>query len=218
MRIEFRPVDDLQQVVHSLEVSPHQPYHICAVTSSPSQLLYCDYKTNKIHRVDCSTAPPTPQGEIPIVHDGQKYVWDMCTSGDLLVVARGHDGVFAYTLDGGELKWKVSGRLLEMQLDIYVHGVTADDQGHLFVCDVKNRCVHALFGPDGKHLGMVVREEEQGLGKPYMAAWHSDSASLVVANVRVEVSKYLLSVISHQDQNTFPFFLTVTSTYNLFTN
>ena len=81
-KIDFRPVDNLKQVVHRLGVGPHEPSHLCAVTSSASQLLYCDGHTDKIHRVDCSTAPPTPQGEIPIVYDGQEEVSDMCTLGE----------------------------------------------------------------------------------------------------------------------------------------
>ena len=197
MQIDFTPADNLKQILHRLDVGPHWPSGICVVTSSPSQLLYCDCLTDKIHRVDCSTALPTPRGEIPIVHDRKKYVWDMCTSGDVLVVTKGSEGVFTYNLDGGELKWKVSGKLPGMQHDIFVHGVTADDQGHLFVCDGNNRCVHALFARDGKHLGVVVREGEQGLGKPYMAPWYSESASLLVANVRDGVCH--LSVFSHQD-------------------
>ena len=87
-------MDDLQQVMHRLDVSPHRPGPTCAVTSSSSQLLYCDGYTGKIHRVDCSTTPPTPRGEIPIAHDGQMYVFGICTLGDLLVVARGNH-VFA---------------------------------------------------------------------------------------------------------------------------
>ena len=77
MWIDFRPVDDLEEVVHRLDVSPHEPCTMCAVTSSPSQLLYC--KRSKVHRVDCSTVPPTPRREIdlPIVHDRPIVVRDM---------------------------------------------------------------------------------------------------------------------------------------------
>ena len=190
-------MDDLQQVVHSLDVSPHDPYRMCAVTSSPSQLLYCDYKTDKIHRVDCSTAPTTVQGEIPIVHDRKRKVLDMCTLDDLLVVARESDGVFAYALDGGELKWNVSGKLPGMQLDIDADRVTADEQGHLFESDGENRCVHVLSARDGIPPGVVARVGEQGVGEPDRVAWHGESASLIVAHEKDEV--YHLSVFSCQD-------------------
>ena len=197
MQINSRPVDDLKQVVHRLHVIPHRPSNICAVTSSLSQLLYCDDKTDKIHRVDCSTAPPTPRGEIPIAHDGQNYMYTMCTSGDLLVVARGGYGVFAHTLDGGELKWKVSGKLPGMEHEIKACRVAAGKQGHLFVYDIMNKCVHVLSARDGTHLGVVVREGQDGVGIPCKVAWHSESASL--SAVHWKDKAYHLSVFSGQN-------------------
>ena len=189
-------MDDLQQVAHSLEVSPNRLDAMCAVTSSPSQLLYYFRDTNKVHRVDCSTAPPTHQEETPIVYDGRQMgVWDMCTSGDLLVAIRWEEGIFAHTLPGGELRWMVSGKLPGMQDEICALGVTADDQGHLFACDRENRCVHVLSVRDGTHLGVVVREGDEGVGEPDRVAWHSDSASLIVANLKDE----LLSFFFGQD-------------------
>ena len=195
-RIDFRPVDNLKQVLHRLDVGPHQPSYICAVTSSPSQLLYRDNETGKIHRVDCSTVPPTPQGQIPIVHDGQ-YMYTMCTSCDPLVITSYGEGVFAYTLDGGELKWRVSGKLPGMEHEIHAYGVTADEQGHLFVSDWENECVHVLSARNGTHLGVVVREGQEGVGTPNNVAWHSESASLIV--VHWKDAFYHLSVFSGQD-------------------
>ena len=185
-------MDDLKQVVYRLDVDPHSPHAMCAVTSSPSQLLYCDYHTKKIHRAP-HLPPPTSQGEIPIVYDGEEEVLDMCTSHDLLVVARG-EGVFCYTLDGGELKWRVSGKLPGMEHEIKAWGVTADEQGCLFVCDVNNKCVHVLSARDGTHLGVVAREGEEGVGEPCNVTWHQESKSLVVAHKKYDV--YHLSILS----------------------
>ena len=191
-------MDDLKQVVHRLDVSPHEPSRMCTVTSSPSQLLYCDDETDKIHRVDCSTAPFTPQGDIPMVYDGEKYVLDMCTSRDLQLIASFYEGVFAYTLPGGELKWRVSGKLPEMMKKIEAKRLTADDQGHLFVCDQGNDCVHALSARDGSHLGVVVREGEEGVRTPYNVTWHQESKSLVVAHQK-DNTYWHLSVFSRQE-------------------
>ena len=215
MWIDFRPVDDLEEVVHRLDVSPHEPSHMCAVTSSPSQLLYC--KRSKVHRVDCSTVPPTRREiDLPIVHDRRIVVRDMCTSHDLMVVARGFDrvltflkgdggiseGVFTYSLPGGELKWKVSGKLPGMQREINARGVTADEQGHLFVCGVNNRCVHLLSARDGTHLGVVVRKGQEVVGKPTDVTWHQESKSLVMAHVtksKGNISIWHLSIFSCQE-------------------
>ena len=195
-KIEFRPVENLEQVVHSLDVTPHYPDYMCAVTSSPSQLLYWDKDSGKIHLVDCSTTPPTPQGEIPIVYDGKEDVSDMCTSRDLLVVARGVDGVFAYKLDGGELKWDILGELPGMHRDMSAVGVTADDNGHLFMCDENNRCVHVLSARDGAHLGVVVREWEEVSFRPQKVIYHRKSASVILAHEVHEM--YQLSVFSRK--------------------
>ena len=187
----------------SLDVTPHYPDYMCAVTSSPSQLLYWYKDSGKIHLVDCSTTPPTLQGEKPIVYGGKEDLSDMCTSRDLLVVARGVDGVFAYTLDvtpytlyGGKLKWEVSGELPGMHWDMSAEGVTADDNGHLFVCDEYNRCVHLLSAQDGAHLGAVVREWREVLVRPQKVIYHRKSASVIFAHEVEEM--YQLSVSSHE--------------------
>ena len=187
-------MDDLKQVVHRLDIRTRLLSGMCAVTSSPSQLLYCDAETGKIHWVDCSTTPPTLREEISTVYYMQKGVRGMCTSHDLLVVTRGREGVFCYTLDGGELMWKVSGKLPGMRVEICALGVTADDQGHLFFCNKSNECVHALSAQDGTHLGVVAREGEECVGQPWNVTWHQESKSLVVAHEKQYV--YHLSILS----------------------
>ena len=113
------------------------------------------------------------------------------------MISRERDGVFTYTLDGGELKWSVSGKLPGMQWEIMASRVTADEREHLFVCDGMNKCVHVLSARDGTHLGVVVWEVEEGLGTPHNVAWHSESASLIVVHWKDAV--YHLSVFSGQD-------------------
>ena len=102
--------------------------------------------------------------------------------------------MFTHTLDGEELKWRVSGKLPGMKREIGARGVRADDQGHLFVRDRENRCVHALCARDATHLGVVVREGQEGVGVPWNVTWHQDSKSLVGANVKDKV--YHLAVFS----------------------
>ena len=158
MQIEFRPVGNVEQVLHLLDVTPNEPRAMCTVTSSPSQLLYRDH-TYKVHQIDCSTVPPRVlREEIPFECDGQVDVYDVCKSGDFLLVTRSHEGVFVYTLRGGECKWRVSGKLPGMRCKIDALGVTADERGHLFVSDCRNECVHIMSERDGAHLGVVVRE------------------------------------------------------------
>ena len=196
-KIEFRPVENLKKVAHRLDVDNHGPSHMCAVTSSPSQLLFHDYRTGRVHQVDCSDTSPIILGQISVVRNFR----DMCTSDNLLVVTSYDEGVFAYHLNGFNWEkghkwiWRVSGKLPGMQHEIRASGVTTDGQGHLFICDFNNKCVHALSIQGGKHLGVVVREGEEGLGTPYKVTWHRESASLVVINEKDGV--YHLSIFSH---------------------
>ena len=98
----------------------------------------------------------------------------------------------------GELKWRVSGKPPGIEFHMDARGVVADEQGHLFVCDYNNRCVHLLSATDGVHLGVVVRKGEKGLGKPKEVAWHEESASLVVAHYK-DTGCFILSVFSRHD-------------------
>ena len=124
---------------------------------------------------------PTLKWWINIANDDQGKVSCMCISRGLLVITKGREGVLCYTREGNVM-WKVSGKRPAMEWEINACGVTADEQGHLFVCDKENSCVHELFAGDGKHLGVVVRQGQDGVGKLYNSAYHQDSASLVVAH------------------------------------
>ena len=187
-QIQFRPLKNLEQVVLSLDVYPHHLDALCAVTSSPSQLFYCDHNTHTIHQVDCSTTPPTLLGKKSSVdYDGLRAVFHMCTSGDFLVTSRCDEGVFGYPLRGvGELNWTVSGKPPGMDWEMVASEVAADEQGHLFVSDYSNSCLHLLSVRDGEYLG-VLKSDELDVGKPKEVAWHSESASLVVAHAEDRV-------------------------------
>ena len=186
-------MENLDRVLYTFSVDPDQPHVLCLVmvttsiafhTSSPLHFLYHNVqkKPHTVQRVNCGTKPPTLWFEINIAYDDQGKASCICISRDLLVITRGREGVFCYTLVKGNMMWKVSGKLPEVEWDIDARGVTADDHGHLFVCDKENSCVHELFAGDGKHLGVVMREGQEGVGKLYNTAFHQGSASMVVAH------------------------------------
>ena len=174
-------MENLDRVLHTLSVDPDGPADMCTMTSSPSQLLYQNTHAMlyRVRRVDCSTTPPTLKEEAPIVHDYIEYNWSMCTSGDLLVIARYCEGVFAYTQRSGQLKWKVAGELPGIRL-VGILGVTADEQGHLYVCSEVCTGVLMLSALDGSYLGMVLSEGVGSITTPYRIAWHRESASLIL--------------------------------------
>ena len=121
----------------------------------------------------------------------------MCTSGDLLVIARYCEGVFAYTQRSGQLKWKVLGELPEIRL-VGVLGVTADDQGHLYVCSEVCTGVLMLSARDGSYLGMVLSNGAESIERPFRIAWHRESASLILNHREAGVDQHL-SVFSCQN-------------------
>ena len=57
-------------------------------------------------------------------------------------------------------------------------GVTADEQGRLFVCNEDRARVHMVSAPDGVYRGVVLKNEVVGI--PYRIVWHNPSTSLVV--------------------------------------
>ena len=87
----------------------------------------------------------------------------------------------------------MKGRIRGMKNKIHACGLTTDGNGHLFVCDISNSCIQ-LFDMDGKYMGVLLHEGEQGLGKPQWVRWSSDTKSLNVAHVKNE--KWFLSVVN----------------------
>ena len=120
------------------------------------------------------------------MHDNQGNASCMCTSGDQLMVTRCGDGVFCYSLSG-ELKWRRSGKLSGSEMS--ASAVTTDREGHVFVCDNVNRCIHVISEQNGAFLGVL---EGIGQREPSTITWHADTASLVVA------ANFSLSVFSRQ--------------------
>ena len=93
------------------------------------------------------------------------------------LLTRYGDGLFTYTLPEGKLKWKIF-RHKEMDQDGHGLGVTADEQGRLFVCNEDRARVHMVSAPDGVYRGVVPKNEVVGI--PYRIAWQNPSTSLVV--------------------------------------
>ena len=175
-------------------MAPHEPGRMCAM--SESTLLYIDHSKipMKVHRLDCKTLPPTSPPEYKSLYLSEEMWWDMCfvseQSKNLLIVTSVEmNGIEAYNADTGSLEWK--GQLPVLQRC----GVASDGQGHIFVCDQApaNRCIHMFSASDGKYQGCLMREGEQGLGIPCLAAWSKETSSLIVIHAKGE--KRLLSVI-----------------------
>ena len=190
-KIEFRNANDLNEVVHSYSVAPHQPVRICTVERST--LLYADDSTKQreIQWLDCSTSLPKPTNGKSITHTLQGYTFDMCCSryGDkqYLNTTYSSSGVYAYDVIADKFDWKGEPNGTEKKMNAF--GITADGRGHLFVCDMSNGCIH-VFSTGGVYLGEL---NGSRIGVPRCIRWCSETSSIVVAHKKDD--KRIISVI-----------------------
>ena len=171
---------NLNVVMHSFSTEPYKPLLLCA--SSPSLLLYEDRSPRHVRWLDCTTLPPKPPSgrSITSTNTEDKY-WDLCVveHGDieLLVVVYSDNRVDAYNLDADKLQWATS--IPELEKPVRICAITTDGRGQLFATDPRNRCVHVL-STDGTYIGVLIKQGEQGLGKPMFSYWSSKYSSLIV--------------------------------------
>ena len=100
-----------------------------------------------------------------------------------LIIGINSQGIHCYSTTTKSLKWSVEGQLQGMQQALFAEGVT-EGYGHLFVCDgpIGNSCIQMFSVSDGRYLGCLIKEGEQGLGVPHGICWNSASHSFVVAH------------------------------------
>ena len=110
--------------------------------------MYEDTSKNPstIRSLDCSTSLPKPS--TTVVHTQQYFLRDMCCveNGEkhLLITSSYTNRLDAFNTETDELEWSVSGNVTEADKEIHPNGVTADGNGHLFVCDNNNKCIQMV--------------------------------------------------------------------------
>lgn len=135
--------------------------------------------------LDCSNYPPTPINKRTYIQTGIGFVQDLCCitheKKQLLVTTHNIGGVQAYIAGTDKLEWCISGRQPGMDREMNAVGITGNEGGQLFFCDIGNGCIQML-STDGIFLGTVLSREEQGLGNPMRIRWCSKTKSLIVAD------------------------------------
>ena len=181
--IEYRDTWKLDKVHSWMPVSPYQVGRLC--TPSFGGLLFVDHswKPNQIKWINPGSMSNlvTPRQPYPVYSITHTNFEDK----DFVIITHGNPyaprgGIYAYNTKTNNLEWSVEGRLPGMNKVIKAQGLTTDDQGHLFVCDENNKCVQMFNVADGRYLGTVIKEGEQGLGQPCVITWCSRMSSLVV--------------------------------------
>ena len=137
-KIEFRDVNNLDELRLSYSVAPHEPGAPC--TESTGTLLFVDKEKIplKVKRLDCCTSPPA---EIDLVTtiEGTDSIFNILSieyKNQKLIIVEGDVATEDHLPDSTEL-WSIGGSLpgVEGQFDPY--GLAADDHGHLLLCDQK---------------------------------------------------------------------------------
>ena len=179
-RIEFRNVENLDELVLNHSVAPHEPGYMCTIP--PATLLFEDQSSEPrvIHKLDCSGFPSRIFSVSQSIHTAIHDIWDMSFTEHegkrLLFIAEGYGGLFAYNYDTWDLEWSVKGRLNA--------GLTTDARGHLFHCVESSikRCVK-VFTTKGADLGVLQIEKDE-FPEPWRIRWCRETSSLVMAHKR----------------------------------
>ena len=186
--IEFRNINNLSQILYTHSVMPHMPSKLCTVGSS--MLLYQDQSKipPRIHWLDCNESKPK-------LLKGKSFTTSLQDITDMIGVRNGTDeliigtgkqnGIHCYSTTTKSLKWSMEGQLPGMKNALYAASLGTDRRGHLFVSDgfIGNRCIQMFSVSDGRYLGCLINEGEQGFRCPHRICSHSASYSLVVAHM-----------------------------------
>ena len=169
--------------VEKIRLGSKRPGALC--TAFGSMLLYVDRSKNPsvIRWLDLSLSPPR---EVKATNTDLQYIYSMvCVTvkdKHLLIAAGGEEGIRAYDTESNELLLRKGGKLPGMGKDFNSYGVTADDSGHLFVCDINGHCVQVFSVADGSYLGAILPD----LRNPRRITWCKQTSHLFVADEKSE--------------------------------
>lgn len=202
--LEFREIEKFDEVLLRCSVSPYEPEALCNYPcDSTKSLIFVDLsaKPNEIRWLDGTLSgfslatgrmlSPAKRQNIScleFVYNGGK---------ELVLITYGlpdesWGGIYAYNAKTSHLEWNAEGRLPGMNRVLKAQGLTTDDQGHLFVCDDNNECIQMFQVEDGRYMGAVIKEGEQGLGNPCRIRWYSRLSSFVI--IHLKNGKWWISV------------------------
>ena len=185
-KLEFRSLSDLRHIVCSFSTGFLKPAALCA--AFPSTLLYEDTSKfpSHVYWLDCSGTEPKLNGKK--INTTLYCIFDICYIRDekkpLLVYVNG-DKVFAYNVVNNKLEWSTKDPS---------DSVTTDGHNYVLTCNSKN--IKLLSLSDGKDLGYLIRDGDQGLGRPVRVRWCSKTTSFIV--VHCLNKKYYISTIQFE--------------------
>ena len=186
-KLEFRDPNNLETVIYTHSVAPHQPCTLCV--APPSTLFYVDNRYNKpsnIYRLDCSGGIPRLCQSIgPYDHSIYLMAYMKYINENLLAIVV-EKRLQTFQIDTGLVKWRKKVIQLPGQNDNFKpFYMAADRKGHLFVSD-DNKCIQLFSVSDGQYLGCFIKEGEQGLGVLGKICFSASTSQLVVSHRKDE--------------------------------
>ena len=183
-KIDFRNRENLNEIVLTHSVAPHQPAALCSI--SPSVLVYEDTSKNprQLHWLDCGEVKPRLLGIT--ANTDLTGVQDMCIveseNEKLLIVISyyEHGLIHAYNSVNGQLKWSVPKKIPRGLFSSYA--VSGDGNGRIFMADFTNNCIQMFSASDGQYLECLMKRGYQGLGYPQKLRRSETTSSLVVGH------------------------------------
>ena len=182
-KLEFRDPNNLETIIYTHSVAPHQPCTLCV--APPSTVFYVNYQLGEpsnIYRLDCSRATPTLCQSIgPYDHKIYFMAYIKYINENLLAIVVDKE-LQTYQIDTGLVKWRKKDIQLPGQNDNFKpFYMAADRKGHLFVSD-DNKCIQVFSASDGQYLGCLIKEGKQALGELGQMCFSESTSQLVVCH------------------------------------
>ena len=179
---EFRDISNVDEVLCSYSVAPIVIGVLC-MGQSTNTLQFTDGSKNmlEVRRLDCSKSVPILCDDLTKTRRAKKnlyYILVARHAGMTLLFVAGHTFLDAYKPNSSEVTWN-NEHVSNMERDLDPYSLSTDGDGHLFVMDLNNDCVHMFSLDDGSHMGVVLSEEE-GLSCFHDISWCNKKASLAV--------------------------------------
>ena len=186
--IKFYATEGLVEV-YDLRMVTSTPGIFCV--DSPATLLFVDYQTNplKMKWLDCSKIPPRVIAASSL---HESWVKDTCVAkeengnkklvGPFIKLAH---KIQAVNVQLDQIEWSFDESMRGMKEKLQPRGVTADDQGHVFVCDEANACIQLFSVSNGSYSGTLLKMGRKGRGMPRGIACCKNSKWLAVGYTKL---------------------------------
>lgn len=188
-KIEFREMQTLDVVCsYELGVS-NWPTRLCS--SARKTLIYKNqFKLGSSFAwLNCvaETPRPWPSTEttrLRMANFKEEKLWDWCIIQNddekFLAIVTFSGRLASFDLVSGKCQWEASEMIPDCEKTMRALGITTDGNGHMFVRDSRNRCIH-LFSFNGKFVQTLLKTTDIGVGSIKRVRWDANTSSLVVA-------------------------------------